>query len=326
VHTLLVHGYLGVYVFFALSGFVIACSLRGVRIDAGVVGRFALKRSLRLDPAYWVTIALTVIVFTVASQSGRLSSKGLFTVGDVLANMFYLNKLLGYRAVVSVGWTLCLEIQLYVAFVLLGWAAWALGGRAIRPRVRLVIFAIPTIASLLVFAGVWPIDQPGLCVGYWFMCFLGVVVWWTLSGKVSRLWLWSTVAACAATALYASSVEAAIAIATALAIYAAARMDLLDSLLRIPVLHISGGFLTASISSIRWSATTLCGCCNESFCAGRGPRLAELHQPSDKIRMVGDFWELCFNVSRDVVAIRREGLELFGRRRRVVENRCANRR
>ncbi len=240
LHTLLIHGDLGVYVFFALSGFVIACSLHAVRINAGVVGRFALKRSLRLDPAYWITIAITLLAFTVASDFGRLSSKGLFSIGDVLANMFYMNRLLHCRAVVSVGWTLCLEIQLYLVFILLEWAACAVSGRAVRPSVRLLFFGVPTIWSLLVFAEIGPLGWTGVFVPYWFMYFLGVVTWWTLSGVVSARWLWCTVAASAMSAVYMASIEAGTAIATVLAIYAAARLNRLDNLLSGPVFQYFG--------------------------------------------------------------------------------------
>ena len=44
-------GYLGVTVFFVLSGFVIAHSVAGQRVDASYAGWFVLRRSVRLDVA-----------------------------------------------------------------------------------------------------------------------------------------------------------------------------------------------------------------------------------------------------------------------------------
>src|SRR5471030_2381991 len=52
------HGFLGVEVFFVLSGVVIALSILGDRITWAYLGRFALRRSLRLDPPYWAALVL----------------------------------------------------------------------------------------------------------------------------------------------------------------------------------------------------------------------------------------------------------------------------
>ncbi|MEO1183425.1 MAG: acyltransferase family protein [Cyanobacteria bacterium J06636_27] len=43
-------GNLGVAIFFVLSGFVIAHSLRNAKINPSYVGRFSLRRLLRLSP------------------------------------------------------------------------------------------------------------------------------------------------------------------------------------------------------------------------------------------------------------------------------------
>src|SRR3712207_5527361 len=56
-----------VAVFFVLSGFVIAYSLDGKAVTMHMVGRFALRRSLRLDPPYWAAIALTIAFSATAS-------------------------------------------------------------------------------------------------------------------------------------------------------------------------------------------------------------------------------------------------------------------
>src|SRR3954463_4542996 len=53
-------GYLGVDVFFVISGFVIAYSLRGAPPTLRFAGNFALRRSLRLDPPYWSAMLLSM--------------------------------------------------------------------------------------------------------------------------------------------------------------------------------------------------------------------------------------------------------------------------
>jgi peptidoglycan/LPS O-acetylase OafA/YrhL len=57
----------GVAIFFALSGFVIAHSLCRDRITLGYLGRFALGRSIRLNPALWASIVLFVGLAALSS-------------------------------------------------------------------------------------------------------------------------------------------------------------------------------------------------------------------------------------------------------------------
>src|SRR5690349_21798798 len=49
-------GHLGGAIFFALSGFVIARSVRHATVTPSYLVRFALRRSIRLDPPYWASI------------------------------------------------------------------------------------------------------------------------------------------------------------------------------------------------------------------------------------------------------------------------------
>src|SRR5690349_15372888 len=48
----------GVEIFFVISGFVIAHSIHGQRITPRFLGRFALRRSIRLDPPYWLAVVV----------------------------------------------------------------------------------------------------------------------------------------------------------------------------------------------------------------------------------------------------------------------------
>src|SRR4051794_29974124 len=47
------YGARGVQIFFIISGFVIAHSLRDFVPSARNIGSFILRRQMRLDPAYW---------------------------------------------------------------------------------------------------------------------------------------------------------------------------------------------------------------------------------------------------------------------------------
>ena len=63
------HGWMGVQVFFVISGFVIAYSVRNARITPGYVGNYAFRRSIRLGRVDYIHalggLATLVILFYV---------------------------------------------------------------------------------------------------------------------------------------------------------------------------------------------------------------------------------------------------------------------
>ncbi len=218
--SLLTYGYLGVYVFFVLSGFVIAHSVRDVIITPAFVGRFALRRSLRLDPPYWVAIAAALVVMA-ANQEQPLPS-----VGAVAAHFAYVQQFVGVPHIIGVFWTLCLEIQFYLAYVVLMLAV----QRAARGRVWWV-FGPFWLLSLVVAVGAihW---GHALFVWAWPYFFLGAITAWHYERRISsRAWLAIAGVSCVALAWSRSRWLTAndapervgVAAATALALFLAGR-------------------------------------------------------------------------------------------------------
>jgi peptidoglycan/LPS O-acetylase OafA/YrhL len=190
-------GYLGVQVFFVLSGFVIAFSQRDTFVTLRYLGNFALRRSLRLDPPYWVTIFAVILLNYVARRVGFGDLEPLPSWPVVLANMAYLHDLLGLQQIVAVSWTLCIEVQFYLMLtVLVGLVQRLPGQRALLgwPSAgAFVVFIVLFAASLLDLAR--PRMHWSLFLPHWYMFFLGAVVWWTLDGRVHRAWVWVCAAA-----------------------------------------------------------------------------------------------------------------------------------
>jgi peptidoglycan/LPS O-acetylase OafA/YrhL len=161
-------GHLGVYVFFVLSGFVIAKNLSG-RVTGRTIGLFALRRSVRLDPTYWTVIGISL---AAEAYAGRR-----YSPTAILANMFYVNKLTNFSSIVNVGWTLCLEVQFYLVYAVLAWLCSTSTPTAQNVR-RAVVF------SALLFVSLWFEFPDSLFLPYWYAFFAGVVVWWTVAGEV----------------------------------------------------------------------------------------------------------------------------------------------
>jgi peptidoglycan/LPS O-acetylase OafA/YrhL len=140
------------------------------------VGHFMLRRSIRLDPPYWASIALAL---TIASLRGALHG-GTIGVepGVVLAHMFYVQELLRLPEIQVVYWTLTYEIQFYFVYALLLW--W--NTQAERIKVRPAAAILPTILLLLAaFIAAaehreWVLH--GLFLNYWHAFAAGVLAYY----------------------------------------------------------------------------------------------------------------------------------------------------
>ncbi|MGW0753665.1 acyltransferase family protein [Streptomyces sp. NPDC002587] len=101
-----VYGWLGVEIFFLVSGFVICMSAWG-----RTVGDFAVSRVSRLFPAYWVGIAFTTLVLFAWPEV-----RARETLTDVVVNLSMLQGGVGVPHVDDAYWTLFAELKFYVLF------------------------------------------------------------------------------------------------------------------------------------------------------------------------------------------------------------------
>lgn len=187
------NGWIGVEIFFVLSGFVIAYSVRNARIGPRFVGNFALRRAIRLDPPYWATIALWILLLWLSELFLGLQDPNYPGVGKLLAHLVYMQRILGFGDIVYVFWTLCLEVQFYlVLIILLGLLQWAVGraGAAVRGVRTAFGVLLGAMAILSMACGFGLVEPPrGLFISHWYMFFLGSLTWWVLNGQVARWWL-----------------------------------------------------------------------------------------------------------------------------------------
>lgn len=165
--ALFTDGHLGVAIFFALSGFVIAHSLERMRLDARVFGRFVLRRSIRLDPPYWAAIAV-VIVLGFLSAKVKHESYVPPPLAQVAAHLVYLQELLGFRNLDYVFWTLAFEIQFYLLFA---------GSLTFASRwAGIALTALAFASALHLFDDL----HPGLSLPLWGSFFVGALAKWSV--------------------------------------------------------------------------------------------------------------------------------------------------
>lgn len=181
LHHLSRYGYLGVELFFIISGFVILLTAYDRTIQSFVASRVA-----RLYPAYWVAIVLTFVLQQVW-DGGRQP-----TALETLGNLTMVQSAFGLTDVQGAFWTLWVELRFYLligALMMIGMS-----------RRRLLAFAVlwPVLAqvadnngSSFLSAVLLPTYAPYFAVGIVLFllstdirdvgCWLALVFTWVLS-------------------------------------------------------------------------------------------------------------------------------------------------
>ncbi len=136
------YGYLGVEIFFVISGFVIPWSLYRSGYTVRDYGRFLVKRNLRLYPPYLASIAVSVLATNFVLVPLFHIPPLALTGRSLLLHLAYLNDLAHVPWVNVAYWTLAVELQWYL---LVGLAYPLLASRS-----KLARFAI-TVAMLLAY-------------------------------------------------------------------------------------------------------------------------------------------------------------------------------
>jgi len=202
------HGWIGVQVFFVISGFVIAYSVRNALITPRYLANYILRRSMRLDPPYWATILVVLLVHWVFALTLGFDSpmdvpspmEVPLSWGLIVAHLFYLQDILksrlGYENLSAGFWTLCIEVQFYLLYIIgLGVAQRLPWVRKLPiewgPRALVLLFA--PLAALSLFRWNSDPDTDMWIFHYFCMFFLGCLAWWALDNKVPAVVFWGYV-------------------------------------------------------------------------------------------------------------------------------------
>lgn len=162
------YGYLGVNIFFMVSGFVILMSTY-----TGEIRRFMISRFTRLYPTFWVCVLMTSLISTLIGED-------LFQVSfsQVLLNLTMTPTIFNEQYVDGVYWTLLIELKFYfliMVVMLLGlmkyiktiafvWAIWSLFYYFIPMPYRLHGILFPEFSSYFIAGAMFfLIRHEGVC-------------------------------------------------------------------------------------------------------------------------------------------------------------------
>ena len=175
------YGYLGVQIFFVISGYCIAAAaVANVRRSEGAV-TFMKARVRRIYPTYWAGLVLTLAFYYVGYLLVRLGAlhPNIYTQADPLtaSPFFYLTNLsltmvwLRQPELLAVAWTLSYEMAFYVIFAVL------LGLLSAAGKAR---HLLTTLHGLTILSLVWLIVSPSSAVfplNMWPQFGLGIIVY-----------------------------------------------------------------------------------------------------------------------------------------------------
>jgi peptidoglycan/LPS O-acetylase OafA/YrhL len=181
VEPLLNQGYLGVEVFFALSGFIISHNYANRLSADGSLRDYLWARVARIYPVHLVTLLVMAALVVAAGARGMaLTSEARNTPLNFVGNLLMVQALPGLRPFNWPAWSVCCEMAAYLVFPLV--AASLL--RLRRPQAGVLAAA----AAAVGVAGVWGLGAVG---DSWSLSY--PMMWWRITfgfGTGCLLWAW----------------------------------------------------------------------------------------------------------------------------------------
>ncbi len=252
------NGNFGVQIFFVLSGFVIAYSIRHEWISFSFIMRFFIRRSIRLDPPYWIALTLLTGLMLLGPF---LFNQGIHYVPSFtvfIFNALYLSNIMEVATILPVAWTLCLEFQFYILFVLLvkmvqGLNNWQGLATFNYSSVWGILILVPLLLFSLLEAvewNFWPTMQ-GSFLPYWYSFFFGCLTCWTLIKCLDEHYYWLALAITALFSLINRNADMAATLVTSWLIFTLAKRGKLHDTLNSPNFQYVGK-ISYSLYLIHW--------------------------------------------------------------------------
>jgi len=249
IDELLHLGHLGIQIFFVLSGFVIAYSLRQTRMDIFFFTRFLIRRSVRLDPSYWTIVGITLLLAIIANMTFKANHEFPFSFQQILYNILYLPDMMQVTLIVPVAWTLCLEFQFYFVFALLLLFMQRL---KLRSYYQLIIWSGLSIFSILQNTPLAIIpEKPMWFIIYWYSFFLGCLTCWKVLNHITKSTYWFHIFFIALCSLWTNNSHAIVSLLVALLIYLVFNINAMHSGLKQGVFQYLGK-ISYSLYLIHW--------------------------------------------------------------------------
>jgi peptidoglycan/LPS O-acetylase OafA/YrhL len=172
-------GWMGVDLFFVLSGFLIGSQVlypltRGQQFSFRV---FYIRRALRILPAFWVVLALYV-AFPRFREAPGLEPWWKFATFIVNLSSHYT-----HNQAFSHAWSLCVEEHFYICFPLLAWGL----TRRLSARGFVILVLTVVVLGIAVRTATWLHDHQVVAVRNWFIEDIYFPTWNRLDGLIAGI-------------------------------------------------------------------------------------------------------------------------------------------
>jgi peptidoglycan/LPS O-acetylase OafA/YrhL len=239
------HSWVGVQIFLVIAGFVTAYTLRGTKIRQASLGNFCLRRIVRLGGPYWVVVLLVAgLNYFVVSLSGDLSLSGRITWSQLLAQLTFLQDIVGHQNISAGLWFVGIALQWGLAFILLFGAAdrvsrtWSGGARG--EWIVLSAFLLPP-ALLALFVFNLDSSMEKWIIYFFHMPVFGALAWWTLERRIPAPVFWAYAAILLAGVLFEFRIKVVIAVIAGITLYRAGQSQGIHEWLSFRPLRYLGG-------------------------------------------------------------------------------------
>ena len=141
------YGWLGVDVFFVISGFIVPYSLASARQHYSIhsILWFLARRVIRLEPPYLASVVLTLVLLQLSSAMPWFKGEEPhFDSLQIASHLFYFVPITGHRWLQPVYWTLGYE---FIFYIVIGLSYWILSG--IRSPIVWLLASAATIVGAL---------------------------------------------------------------------------------------------------------------------------------------------------------------------------------
>jgi len=213
--TVFIHGWLGVHVFFAISGWCIAQRIAAAYAREESPFAYLGDRALRIFPTYWAVLAFALLMLAIAAPFNGIpfSHNIPHRPGVWLAELTLVQPALGYGSVLIVSWTLYHELSFYVASA----------GALVMRRFHFTAQSLVLMGGVVCLVVSWRAPS-GFLIGlsFWSNFFVGMLAWWSVYRRPNFIWALALIAALVALARE-PSLSGPVAFATALFLALAGR-------------------------------------------------------------------------------------------------------
>jgi peptidoglycan/LPS O-acetylase OafA/YrhL len=207
------HGWASVQVFWVISGFVMAYSLRKTAIAPASFGNFTLRRVLRLGIPYWTAILAVVAVDALSKPLLYRPDQPLIddpvSWTRLAANLGFLQDVLDLGNISAGTWFVCVDLQFGLLFALMLAVVRVfsrpLPGKAGRASVDafvLMLLFVPLGLASLFWFNVASYDYSAWVIYYFHMPLFGAMAWWALERRIPRAVFWAFAVVMAAGVAY----------------------------------------------------------------------------------------------------------------------------